>query len=181
MVELRVVAIGTHSNRDHPCKKFAVLRKRINESPTRRPLSHEDNPKPRSKRFLTAQDIADIARRYGAGETTQQIGTRYGISKTRVGDVLREQNVTIRRQGLTDEQVTEAAKLYAAGSSLAWLGARYGASHTTVATALRHHGVQLRQRQAGSDLPVARRDWAAWSRSPTCERLPRRVAAACAL
>ena len=60
--------------------------------------------------------------------------------------MLREQGITIRRQGLTSEQVSEAAKLYAAGHSLAWLGARYGVSHTTVATALRRQGIQLRPR-----------------------------------
>ena len=85
-------------------------------------------------------------RRYNAGETTEQIGAHYGISKTRVALVLREQGVAIRRQGLTGERLTEAAELYAAGRSLAWLGARYGVSHTTVAAALRRLGVQLRPR-----------------------------------
>lgn len=106
----------------------------------------QDGPKPRSKRFLAAEDVADIVQRYEAGETTQRIGNRYSISKTRVATILRERGVTIRRQGLTDEQVGEAAKLYANGRSLAWLGARYHLSHTTVATALRRQGVQLRQR-----------------------------------
>jgi transcriptional regulator of aromatic amino acid metabolism len=74
------------------------------------------------------------------------LGNRYGISKTRVASVLREQGVTIRRQGMSDEQVKEAATLYAAGKSLAWLGDRYGVSHATVATALRRQGLQLRPR-----------------------------------
>ena len=59
---------------------------------------------------------------------------------------LREQGVTIRRQGLTDDQVREAATFYSAGRSLAWLGVRYGISHTTIATALRRQGIQLRPR-----------------------------------
>jgi hypothetical protein len=101
---------------------------------------------PRSKRFLTTEDVADIVRRYEVCETTQQVGERYGISKTRVANVLREQGVAIRRQGLNDRQVSEAAMLYAAGRSLAWLGARYDVSHTTVATALRRRGFQLRRR-----------------------------------
>jgi uncharacterized protein (DUF433 family) len=85
-------------------------------------------------------------RRYDAGETTEQIGAHYGISKTRVALVLREQDVTIRRQGLTEDRLSEAAELYAAGRSLAWLGARYGVSHTPVAAALRRQGMQLRPR-----------------------------------
>jgi hypothetical protein len=98
------------------------------------------------KRFLNAQDLTDIAARYESGETTQQVGTRYCISKSRVTNILREQGVTIRRQGLNDERIREAATLYAAGRSLAWLGARYGVSHTTVAVALRRQGMQLRPR-----------------------------------
>jgi hypothetical protein len=141
-----VEAIGRNSNLGHLRKRWAELRKRINESPSRPLLSRQDGRKPRSKRLLTAQDIADIVRRYGAGETTQQIGNRYGISKTRVAKVLCEQGVALRRQGLNDEQANEAAKLYAAGRSLAWLGVRYDVSHTTIATALRRRGVHLRPR-----------------------------------
>jgi hypothetical protein len=106
----------------------------------------QDVRKPRSKRFLTADEVADIVHRYGASETTQQIGNHYGISKTRVATVLGNQGVTIRRHGLTVDQVTEATTLYATGKSLAWLGVRYGVSHTTVAAALRRRGVQLRAR-----------------------------------
>jgi lambda repressor-like predicted transcriptional regulator len=83
---------------------------------------------------------------YEAGDNTEQIGDRYGISKARVATVLRERGVTLRRQGLRDEQVNEAAELYAAGRSLAWLGSRYDVSHTTIATALRRQGVLLRPR-----------------------------------
>ena len=106
----------------------------------------QDVPKPRSKRLLTAQNVTDIVHRYEASETTQQIGNHYGISKTRVATVLRNQGVTIRLHGLTVDQVTEATTLYAADKSLAWLGVRYNVSHTTIATALRRHGVQLRAR-----------------------------------
>ena len=86
----------------------------------------------------------DIVQRYEVGQTTQQIGNQYNIPKSRVAMVLRENNVTIRRQGLADEQISEAADLYAAGKSLAWLGARYSVSHTTVATALRRKGIRPR-------------------------------------
>jgi hypothetical protein len=123
--------------------RWSDLRKQVSESPQRLPSS---GTPPRSKRFLVPTDIDDIVHRYDASETTEQIGANYGISKTRVARVLREQGVTIRRQGLTEGRLTEAADLYAAGRSLAWLGARYGISHTTVAAALRRQGVQLRPR-----------------------------------
>ena len=132
--------IGTYSNRGHLCKNFADLRKHINESPSRLLLLRQEGPQSRSKRFLTAQDVTDIVDLYEAGETTQQIGNRYGISKTRVATVLREHGGTIRRQGLNHEQVSEAATLYAAGRSLAWLGALrrfpYNRRHGTPAPGL---------------------------------------------
>jgi AraC-like DNA-binding protein len=138
-----VEAIGRNSNLAHLGKRWADLRKHISESP-RRPASSGTPPRP--KRYLVPADIDDIVHRYDAGETTEQISAHYGISKTRVAFVLREQGVTIRRQGLTQQRLTEAADLYAAGRSLAWLGARYGISHTTVAAALRRQGMQLRPR-----------------------------------
>jgi hypothetical protein len=141
-----VEAIGRNSNLGHLCKKWADLRKSINESPDRPTLSSQDERNPRSKRFLTAEDVADIVYRYKAGETTQQVGSIYGISKTRVATILREQGITIRRQSLNDEQIREASALYATGKSLAWLGARFGVSHTTIAAALKQQGVQLRPR-----------------------------------
>jgi len=94
---------------------------------------------------LGATDVDDIVKKYDSGETTQQIGAHFGISKSRVATVLREQGNTIRRQGLTIEEESEAEMLYADGKSLAWLGARYNVSHTTVA-ALRRQGMQLRPR-----------------------------------
>lgn len=91
-------------------------------------------------------DVDDIVQKYNSGDTTHQIGAHFGISKSRVASVLREQGITIRRQGLTIEQASEAGMLYAVGTSLTWLGARYDVSHTTVAAALRRQGMQLRPR-----------------------------------
>ncbi|MDT7768656.1 MAG: hypothetical protein QOI30_1661 [Mycobacterium sp.] len=130
-----VEAIGTYSNTGHLCKEWADLRKRLTESPARPSLSAQDGPKRRGKRFLTAQDVTDIVHRYEVGETTQKIGSHYGISKTRVADVLCEQGVAIRRQGMNVGHVNEAATLHAAGKSLAWLGTRYG-----VSTSVHHAG-----------------------------------------
>lgn len=139
-------AIGTYSNLASLREKYTDLRKRVLEAPPRPPLLSSQAPPPRTKRFLTESAATDFAQRYEAGETTRQIGTRYGISKTHVATILREQGITIRRQGLTDEQVAEAAMLYVGGKSLSWLGVRFNVSHTTVATALRRQGIQLRPR-----------------------------------
>ena len=138
-----VEAIGRNSNLGHLGKKWSDLRGRILDSPPR-PAS--GGTRPRSKRILVATDVDDIVKKYVSGETTQQISARFGISKSRVATALREQGITIRRQGLTEEQVKEAATFYAAGRSLNWIGAHYNVSHTTVATALRRQEIQLRPR-----------------------------------
>lgn len=83
---------------------------------------------------------------YEAGQSTQRIGSRYGMSKTRVAAILRDQGVPLRRQGHTDDQVTEAAQLYKAGKSLATLGTQFGVSHATIANVLKRRGVRLRPR-----------------------------------
>ena len=144
---LYVELVGRNSNLSHLCKRWSELRKRINEAP-QRPAS--SGTPPRSKRFLLPTDIDDIVHRYHAGETTQQIGAHFRISKSRVATVLREEGITIGRQGLTSEQSAEAEMLYSDGKSLAWLGARYDVSHTTVAAALRRQGMQLRPRPGWS-------------------------------
>jgi hypothetical protein len=102
-----VELIGRTSNLGHLCKQWADLRKRIAESQARPPLLAQDARRPRSKRFLTTENVADIVARYEAGETTQRIGTRYGISKTRIANVLCEQGVAIRsmRQQLSTQRV----------------------------------------------------------------------------
>jgi hypothetical protein len=142
-----VEAIGRNSNLGHLSERWAELRKRVQESPRRRASS---GPSPRSRRHLSAIDVDNIVQKYDSGDTTQQIGAHYGISKSRVATVLREQGIAIRRQGLTIEQTSEAEMLYADGRSLAWLGARYDVSHTTVAAALRRQGKQLRPRPGWS-------------------------------
>jgi hypothetical protein len=124
------------------CVKPSTSRRLVHLCRTRKPRN--------IARSASVVDVIDIAQLYQAGETTQRIVTSFGISKTRVATVLREEGITIRRHGLNDGQVNEAATFYVAGKSLAWLGARYGVSHTTIANALRRQGIELRSRPGWS-------------------------------
>lgn len=114
-----VEAIRSNSKLEQTSRKWHELQERIRSSPHRSPQTDPDNTSPRSRRFLTATDTAEIVQAYEACHSTQRIGSRYGMSKARVATILREQDVPLRRQGLTDEQVSEAAKLYDDGRSLA--------------------------------------------------------------
>jgi hypothetical protein len=71
-VELRVEAIGTYSNLASLREKYNDLRKRIHGSPMRPRLLRNQGPPPRSKRFLTACDVAEIVQKYESGNTTQE-------------------------------------------------------------------------------------------------------------
>ena len=82
-------------------------------------------------------------RRYEGGETTQQVGKRYGIFKSRVASILtlsRRPHPTSRASRRTSQRSPPGS--YRPGKSLAWIGAVYGVSHTTVAAALRRRDVE---------------------------------------
>lgn len=144
-------AIRRNSKLAHRSRRWHDLHERIRSSPYRSLQSDPDTSPPRSRRFLTPDDIAEIVRVYEAGQSTQHIGSRYGMSKTRVATILREQGVPLRRPGLTDDQVSEAAQLYEAGKSLAILGVHFGVSHATIANVLKKRGIRLRPRPGWRD------------------------------
>jgi hypothetical protein len=80
----KVEVIGRTSNLGYLREKWADLWKRIQNTPPRSRLLYQERSKTRSKRFLTAGDIADIKHRYEADQTTQQIGTRNRLYFLRV-------------------------------------------------------------------------------------------------
>jgi hypothetical protein len=83
--------MGTYSNRGHLGKTSLTGENASPNHPRDHPCCHDGSPS-RSKRLLSADDVANIVQNYESGDTTQQIGTCCGISKTRVATVLREQN-----------------------------------------------------------------------------------------
>jgi DNA-binding NarL/FixJ family response regulator len=87
--------------------------------------------------------------RYRTGEPSTALATDFGVAKTTILGVLRENNVVMRRQSLTSEQFAEAAKLYTAGSSLSQVAAELNLKQDTVRLALKAGGVQLRPRTGG--------------------------------
>lgn len=138
-----VELIRAYANKSILRDRLADLRKRIEIAP---PRPTETSLEVRHKRLLTSRDIDEIAVDYQAGASAEAIAGRYGISKTRVLDLLRERQVPLRRQGLTSQQVCEAADCYTAGRSLAWIADRFGVSPMTVSKALKAQGIQLRPR-----------------------------------
>ena len=94
--------LAIHPPQPAPCttvRRQAVFdgaaKSQLTGSPARPPLFGSRRSKIPLQTFLTAEDVIDIVHRYQVGETTQGIGDRYGISKTRVADVLSANNVSL--------------------------------------------------------------------------------------
>jgi len=82
--------------------------------------------------------------RYRAGATTREIAKTFGIHHERIGKVLRDAGVRLRRSGMTDIEIDEAVLLYEQGWSLAPIGAKLGSNALTVRDRLRERGVRIR-------------------------------------
>lgn len=101
-----------------------------------------------SMRALSEEQVAELVRRYGAGEGATVLGKAFGVSHSTVLSALRREGVAIQEAGqpraLSTADDTEIGKLYAAGASLADLGAKYGVSQGAVQRALKRVGVAVR-------------------------------------
>lgn len=104
---------------------------------------------PRSiRRRLGPQQVDQLCADYQAGQTTRQLSEAYGIGKTAVTRLLREQGVPLRHQGLSPDQVQQAAELYQAGQSVAQVASALGFHPSSVYDTLKRAGVQLRDPHA---------------------------------
>lgn len=73
-----------------------------------------------------------------------ELGTRFGIERRTISNILHRHQMPIRRRGLSPEQVDDAIHLYNLGWSLTRVGGHLGVDHTTVLAKLRERGVPTR-------------------------------------
>lgn len=97
------------------------------------------------QRRLTAEQVAQLAREYEAGEDMTVLAARWGLHRTTVAGHLRRAGVLLRRQGVPIERLEEAVRLYGEGWSCQRLAERFGCDDETVRQALRRAGVRLRK------------------------------------
>ncbi|WP_042174146.1 helix-turn-helix domain-containing protein [Streptomyces sp. NBRC 110035] len=93
------------------------------------------------------QQIQQIIEGYAGGATVYQLGERFGISRQRVGKILKRHGVEMRMRGLSVEQIDEAVRLYQAGQSLARIGERLGVDAGTVRARVVERGIRMRDAQ----------------------------------
>lgn len=79
-----------------------------------------------------------------AGDTTYELGARFGIDRRTVSNILHQHDVPMRRRGLSPDEVDDAIHLYNLGWSLARVGADLNVDHVTVLTKLHGRGIPTR-------------------------------------
>jgi hypothetical protein len=98
---------------------------------------------------LSKSDRAAIVGRYEAGEPSTVLAVDYGVAKSTVLSILRQNGAVVRRQSLTPEQIAQAQELYDAGHSLSQVAAKLSLKQDTIRLALKAAGVQLRPPTGG--------------------------------
>ncbi|WP_206304499.1 hypothetical protein [Streptomyces sp. B27] len=120
-------------------RKLPGLSAPVRQQPTRR--------QPARATHLSDDQIQQIIEGYTGGATVYQLGDRFGVSRQRVGKILKRHGVEMRMRGLSAEQIDEAVRLYQAGQSLARIGERLGVDGGTVRSRLVERGVRMRDAQ----------------------------------
>ena len=101
------------------------------------------------ERLLTAENEAEICRRYLAGESAVQLGAAFGVDPATVSKYLKRKGITLRTNkeahgGLSAEIEAEVCKLYKDGKSTSQLGSAFGVHSTTIGNILKRKNIVLR-------------------------------------
>jgi hypothetical protein len=134
---------GTYYNTKPQVEALEALLRKLAD-PTEPAPPPADRPKQRRARRLDADQVQELIASYEAGATVYELGTRFGIERRTVSNILKRHDVPMRRRGLSPEQVDDAIHLYNLGWSLARVGKHLGVDHTTVLTKLRERGIPTR-------------------------------------
>lgn len=70
------------------------------------------------RRRLSRRVVAEIVSRYEAGDNTPALAQDYGIAKSALLQLLRNEGVTLRKQCITLREAKQAARLYESGLSI---------------------------------------------------------------
>jgi len=93
---------------------------------------------------LSPDQIDEIVRRYGSGESARLLATETGVAPSALLRLLRGRNVIVRRQVITPKQKDSMAREYESGMTIAELRDKHGLSHGAVLRALHRTGVEMR-------------------------------------
>ncbi|MGL5823508.1 MAG: hypothetical protein ACRCYU_01390 [Nocardioides sp.] len=123
------------------------------QTPRLRPTPSSPQPHAMAQR-MDDETRLRIADEYQAGVSPPLIGSRYGISRNSVMDIVAGLGVARRRPNMQPDQVDGAVDLYESGWSLARIGERLGFDPTTIRNRLLAQGVTMRDCHGRSKLVV---------------------------
>ena len=113
-----------------------------------RPSDHQWHAPKKPKRFLTADEVSEMAALYKAGSNTHQIGEKFEIGHPSVWKALKRAGIELRpavkRLYLSPEQRAEIAVLYKTGATYLDLSKQFDVSGSVLQTALAEHGITPR-------------------------------------
>ncbi|WP_083896078.1 hypothetical protein [Nocardia jiangxiensis] len=134
---------GAYYNPKPQVEALEVLRRKLPD-PTAPAPPPADRPKPGRARQLGTDQVQELIAGYKSGETVYQLGSRFGIERRTVSEILHRHEVPMRRRGLSPEQIDDVIHLYNLGWSLARVGQHLGVDPTTVLAKLRQRGIPTR-------------------------------------
>jgi len=108
---------------------------------------------------LTEQQRCEIVELYRGGDSTEEIGHAYGVSKTAVNSLLRREGVVVRKPGkatgLSATQEREAVARYVKGEGSYEIASSLGVDNDTILGLVRRAGKKVRGKGNRSGLTKA--------------------------
>ncbi len=98
-----------------------------------------------TRREFNENELKEISSLYQSGKTTREIGEIFGVCKTTIVKLLREQGVEVTRSKVQAKlNAEEVISLY--GYTSGKIAKQFGVNPQTILKCLRNHGVKIRSR-----------------------------------
>lgn len=108
------------------------------------PFGPSPGPCARQQFRVSEEALVSAESRYLHGATLRELAPVVGVSRQRLGSLLRSRGVRLRRSSPSEHEVEEMVRRYDAGDSLAVVGSRLGFDGGTVRNWLMARGVPMR-------------------------------------
>lgn len=95
------------------------------------------------RRRLAPKVIQEIVHRYTKGETIRALSRAYGVSRSGLCQLLQEEDVTLREQGITPDDAERTVRLYESGLTIRQVVEQVGYSYGTIQRLLHQRGVVM--------------------------------------
>ena len=82
--------------------------------------------------------------RYKAGDSIRALSREHGVSRSRLSELLQDEGVSLREQGIDPGASEKAVRLYESGLTIREVVDQVGYSYGTIRTVLHEQGVALR-------------------------------------